>query len=177
MTKQAARDAQPASPYEVLQISPRASAEVIHAAYRALARSYHPDTGDVPQAVSQMRELNAAYAVLRDPQRRAAYDAEAALNAGDRVRRRSLQREQRRTDERRGQPTVREARRPSLLGRAFVAAVIVGLIIVLLLGLWTLVDVLADAPLPDYPSSISTLNGAPPFSGPPGSIQPILNRP
>src|SRR5258708_3863538 len=61
--------------YEVLQVSPRAGQEVIQAAYRALARTYHPDVNDAPDAARQMRQLNAAYGVLSDPERRARYDA------------------------------------------------------------------------------------------------------
>src|SRR5258708_6410283 len=61
--------------YEVLQVSPKAGSEVIQAAYRALARTYHPDVNDAPDAARQMRQLNAAYGVLSDPDRRARYDA------------------------------------------------------------------------------------------------------
>ncbi len=61
--------------YEVLQVSPKAGQEVIQAAYRALARAYHPDVNPSPDAARQMRQLNAAYGVLSDPERRARYDA------------------------------------------------------------------------------------------------------
>src|SRR3954447_26120785 len=61
--------------YEVLQVSPRAGQEVIQAAYRALARTCHPDVNAAPDAARQMRQLNAAYGVLSDPERRARYDA------------------------------------------------------------------------------------------------------
>jgi hypothetical protein len=61
--------------YEVLQVSVKACPEVVQAAYRALARSYHPDVNSSPDAARQMRQLNAAYGVLSDPARRAKYDA------------------------------------------------------------------------------------------------------
>jgi len=61
--------------YEYLQVSPRADSGVIHAAYRALARQYHPDVNGSGQASRIMREINAAYHVLGDPVRRARYDA------------------------------------------------------------------------------------------------------
>jgi hypothetical protein len=61
--------------YEVLQISTTATPEVIHAAYRALARAHHPDLNPSPEAARQMTQLNAAYGVLSDPVRRARYDA------------------------------------------------------------------------------------------------------
>lgn len=61
--------------YEVLQVSPHACPEVIQAAYRALARTYHPDVNPGDEAARQMRQLNAAYSVLSDPARRLRYDA------------------------------------------------------------------------------------------------------
>jgi DnaJ-domain-containing protein 1 len=61
--------------YEVLQVSATACPEVVQAAYRALARSYHPDVNPSEDAARQMRQLNAAYGVLSDPARRARYDA------------------------------------------------------------------------------------------------------
>jgi curved DNA-binding protein CbpA len=57
--------------YEVLQVHPRAEAEVIRAAYRTLARKYHPDHGGDP---ARMIALNDAWDVLGDPSRRAEYD-------------------------------------------------------------------------------------------------------
>ncbi len=60
--------------YELLEISPRASQEVIQAAYRVLARAYHPDMNSTAEAPLRIRQLNAAYKVLSDPQNRACYD-------------------------------------------------------------------------------------------------------
>jgi curved DNA-binding protein CbpA len=62
-----ARDA-----YVVLQVDPIAELIVIQAAYRALARRFHPD-GDAPDVV-RMAELNHAFSILRDPVTRAQYD-------------------------------------------------------------------------------------------------------
>lgn len=66
-----------------------ADLEVITAVYRALARRYHPDLNRSPDAARRMAEINEAYQVLRDPQRRARYDAELARRrdrrAGDRL--------------------------------------------------------------------------------------------
>jgi hypothetical protein len=64
--------------YEVLQVSAKASPEVVQAAYRVLARAYHPDVNQSPNAARMMRQLNAAYKVLGDPERRARYDAQRA---------------------------------------------------------------------------------------------------
>lgn len=59
--------------YEVLQLSPRASAETIERVYRLLAKRYHPDnqqTGDP----ARFRVVCEAFEVLSDPVRRAAFD-------------------------------------------------------------------------------------------------------
>jgi len=60
--------------YKILQVDPEAEAEVITAAYRRLAAKYHPDVNRSADAERRMREFNAAYEVLSDPSRRAAYD-------------------------------------------------------------------------------------------------------
>jgi hypothetical protein len=62
-------------------VTPTAEDVVIGAAYRALIRHYHPDTNPDPGARARAQEITAAYAVLRDPARRAEYDARRA--AGD----------------------------------------------------------------------------------------------
>ena len=67
--------------YTILGVTPAAEDVVIRAAYRALMRHYHPDTNPDPQAQAKAREITAAYALLRDPARRAEYDARRA--AGD----------------------------------------------------------------------------------------------
>jgi plasmid stabilization system protein ParE len=59
--------------YDTLGLTPQAGAEEIRAAYRHLARRYHPDKGSVDARA--MAALNEAYRVLREPARRAAYDA------------------------------------------------------------------------------------------------------
>jgi len=61
--------------YDILQVSPKAEQEVIEAAYRRLARKYHPDVNRDPSAADRMRDLNHAYEVLGDPGKRAEYDA------------------------------------------------------------------------------------------------------
>lgn len=60
-------------PYAVLQVTPEAEDTVISAAYRALARRFHPDVaGD--GSTAPMSAINAAWDLLRTPERRAAYD-------------------------------------------------------------------------------------------------------
>lgn len=64
--------------YAVLGVAPDATAEEITRAYRRSVRRYHPDTRDSPAgetvADAALARVIAAYAVLRDPERRAEYD-------------------------------------------------------------------------------------------------------
>jgi curved DNA-binding protein CbpA len=68
-------------PYKVLQVDSEAEDEVIAAAYRRLARKYHPDTATGAEAVGRMEAINAAWEVLGNPTRRAAYDRQRAVEA------------------------------------------------------------------------------------------------
>jgi curved DNA-binding protein CbpA len=69
----------PPDPYKILQVDPEAEDEVIAAAYRRLARKYHPDVGGGPEAAGRMTALNAAWELIGDPARRAAFDRERAV--------------------------------------------------------------------------------------------------
>ena len=60
--------------YQILQVDSAASPEVIEAAYRRLARIYHPDVNSSPDAMRQMQAINEAYACLSDVVKRHAYD-------------------------------------------------------------------------------------------------------
>lgn len=60
--------------YEVLQVSPNAEPVIIEAAYRRLARKYHPDMDSSPGATLRMQEINWAYELLQDPSKRSEYD-------------------------------------------------------------------------------------------------------
>jgi curved DNA-binding protein CbpA len=64
--------------YQVLQVDPAADNDIISTVYRRLALRYHPDRDPSQEAQRRMRELNEAYAVLRDPAQRARYDEELA---------------------------------------------------------------------------------------------------
>ena len=72
--------------YKVLSVAPSVTADELKSAYRELARRYHPDHARTYiqkiAATRRMQAINAAYAVLRDPQRRAAYDAERSSPPG-----------------------------------------------------------------------------------------------
>ena len=62
--------------YEVLGVQKGASEDEIKKAYKKLARKYHPDLNrDDPKAAEEkFKEVNEAYDVLKDPQKKAAYD-------------------------------------------------------------------------------------------------------
>ena len=60
--------------YQTLGVARDAPADAIKKAYRGLARKYHPDVSKEADAEKRMKEVNEAYAVLSDPEKRAAYD-------------------------------------------------------------------------------------------------------
>lgn len=60
--------------YQILGVAPDAPAEVVHAAYRALARTIHPDVCKDPNASAHFILVSKAYSVLKDPERRRQYD-------------------------------------------------------------------------------------------------------
>lgn len=69
--------------YKVLKVSPDAPAEVIRAAYKVLASKYHPDKCPGDDAAARMMQyINAAYAVLSDPEKRREYDESHARDEG-----------------------------------------------------------------------------------------------
>ena len=61
-------------PYKTLQVDPEAEDEVIQAAYRRLARKYHPDLAPGEEAAARMAAINAAWELIGDPAARAAFD-------------------------------------------------------------------------------------------------------
>lgn len=61
--------------YETLGVSENASSAEIKKAYRTLAKKYHPDMNKSPEAEEKFKEINAAYEVLGDEEKKAQYDA------------------------------------------------------------------------------------------------------
>jgi len=68
--------------YAAMGVAPDASADEIKRTRRKLARKFHPDLNKDPKAAERMKEINEAYEVLGDPEKRAAYDK---LRAGHRA--------------------------------------------------------------------------------------------
>ena len=60
--------------YEILGVPRTASTEDLKGAFRRLARQYHPDVNKAPDSEERFKEINEAYAVLSDDDKRAAYD-------------------------------------------------------------------------------------------------------
>ena len=60
--------------YKIMGVARDASQDEVKRAYRKLARKYHPDVSKEPNAEIRFKELGEAYEVLKDPEKRAAYD-------------------------------------------------------------------------------------------------------
>jgi len=60
--------------YETLNVSENATAAEIKKAYRTLAKKYHPDMNKDPKAEEKFKEINAAYEVLGDEEKKSQYD-------------------------------------------------------------------------------------------------------
>jgi curved DNA-binding protein CbpA len=65
--------------YQTLQVDPAAEPEVIQAAYHKLAGKYHPDVNKDPRPQKKMAEINAAYEVIGNADKRAKYDKRRSI--------------------------------------------------------------------------------------------------
>jgi curved DNA-binding protein len=139
MPDSAAESCQEQSLYDVLQVNPHAELRVIRAAYRALSRLHHPDANHDPEAPALMRRLNAAYAVLADPERRAQYDAQQARYA------RTIRRGLNATRPRLQSSTAKSVAfaggaRLSALTRLTIGLLVIALLAMLVMGFWYVID-------------------------------------
>ncbi len=69
------------SHYSVLGVETDATRDEIRRAYRRLAKAHHPDVSGDPDSAARFREVNEAYRVLADPERRLKYDGELLARA------------------------------------------------------------------------------------------------
>jgi curved DNA-binding protein len=72
--------------YAALGVERGASADEIRKSYRRLAQKYHPDVSKEPDAEAKFKEIAAAYQTLKDPEKRAAYDALGQRPQGEEFR-------------------------------------------------------------------------------------------
>lgn len=76
--------------YKVLGVSPQADDKQIKAAYRKLAKQYHPDAvRDNPELTAKMYDVQAAYEVLGDAQKRKKYDEQLEKAQSGKAKKRS----------------------------------------------------------------------------------------
>lgn len=68
--------------YKILGVSKSASQDEIKAAFRRLALQYHPDRGGDKETETKFKEINEAYQVLSDPNKRAQYDQFGRVSSG-----------------------------------------------------------------------------------------------
>ena len=67
-------------PYKVLGVKRSAKTQEIRSAYRNLAKEWHPDKNDSPDAQEKFVEINAAYEILSDAEKRKRYDQHGTVD-------------------------------------------------------------------------------------------------
>jgi len=72
--------------YATLGVERGATQEEIKKAYRRLAQKYHPDVSKEPEAEERFKQIAEAYATLKDPEKRSAYDALGTRPQGEEFR-------------------------------------------------------------------------------------------
>jgi curved DNA-binding protein len=72
--------------YKILDVPRDASDDAIKKAYRKLARKYHPDVSEEPNAKERFQDVSEAYETLKDKEKRAAYDSLGSYRPGQEFR-------------------------------------------------------------------------------------------
>lgn len=165
--------------YATLGLDPNATPEQIETAYRRLARQYHPDVNPSPEAAARMREINAAYRELRDPERRAAYDRNRVMTRRGATAEKAAAWEQFATWEaqRKGTAATPAPATPSTWAMPAVSMpLIVGIVLIVLLAGVALVfnagrQTTQVAPSPT-PALVAQAQVAPPTPAPPTLLPP-----
>lgn len=120
--------------YRILQVRPDAEQEVVEAAYKRLAKKYHPHTNKGPAAAARMTKLNIAYETIGDRRRRRDYDSRRRTASSADVRASTTSSYRRDTQDNRAatpsHPAPSFAQKPSTLfvSRNFIWIVSVGAI-------------------------------------------------
>ncbi len=65
--------------YAILEVGPQSSPQEIRAAYRRLSLLWHPDKNPGKDVTGKMQDINEAYSILKDPEKRGRYDVEYAF--------------------------------------------------------------------------------------------------
>lgn len=65
--------------YAILEVGPQSSPQEIRAAYRRLSLLWHPDKNPGKDVTGKMQDINEAYSILKDPEKKERYDAEYAF--------------------------------------------------------------------------------------------------
>ena len=98
--------------YEILEVSEKASKEVIDKAYRVLAKKYHPDLQTSQEAKEQaentMKKINEAYEILSDDDKRKEYDIELQNQRDEEIRRNQIEYQNNQNIEQRNNESARQ---------------------------------------------------------------------
>lgn len=98
--------------YEILEVSEKASKEVIDKAYRVLAKKYHPDLQTSQEAKEQaentMKKINEAYEILGDDEKRREYDIELQEYRDEETRKKQIEYQNNQNVEQRNNESARQ---------------------------------------------------------------------
>jgi hypothetical protein len=124
--------------YEILGIPPNATPEEIQKAYHRLALTHHPDVRKTPDAEERMKEINAAYEVLSDPEKRRQFDQKRVIKESPPIRPdRAEQHNRQPRSEPSPDPVSRQRQRPQPQWMSCAAGLLVFLLILVVMWVGT----------------------------------------